>query len=300
MRLGKTTPQLRSSRRSVSKSWKSEYDSRITRNSPALRKISKEKKKRGLTKSSRIDSDSYGEHNYESEFQILTREIATLQCELKPLKQNAFRLQNEILMHHRAITSYEQDVLLDSDALNQAVTAGDFSSAIVQFQNESNSLQHQLIQVRQLFSPNSLHFLRQEVEDGENLCAKLAEYVAETDREIQKNIVQYETYKLSSMYEDVQIQKEKIYHLESQLDEAMELHSKLKNALHLLSDSTYESSDFLDEANTIAKLTRKLNAARRKHFEQCELFLTIRNKQFMEVETVSGALQGKQTVNNAS
>lgn len=235
------------------------------------------------------DEQSY----YESEFERLTYEVAALQCEVKPLRQHYNRLKNEILKHHRAITSSDE-TLTDSDKLNAAVTTGDFSSAIIQFQNESNSLSRQLNQVKQLFSQNSLRILRQEVEDGENSCAILAQSVEDTERDIQKLVTQYETYKLSSMYEDVQLQKEKIYNLTSQLDEAMELHSKLKSENYLLSDSSTEASAFLDEATQITKLNRKLSAARRKHFEQCELFITIRNKQLKEIEAVGGAMHAKQ------
>ncbi|KAK8860544.1 hypothetical protein M9Y10_012209 [Tritrichomonas musculus] len=235
------------------------------------------------------DEQSY----YEAEFERLTYEVAALQCEVKPLRQNYVRLQNEILMHHRAITSSDESIT-ESDTLNNAVTTGDFSSAIILFQNESNSLSRQLSQVKQLFSQNSLRILRQEVEDGENHCAVLAQSVAETEREIQKNVTQYETYKLSSMYEDVQLQKEKIYNLTTQLDEAMELHSKLKSENYLLSDTSQQASAYYDEATQITKLNRKLSAARRKHFEQCELFITIRNKQLKEIEAVGGAIHMKQ------
>lgn len=235
------------------------------------------------------DEQSY----YESEFERLTYEVAALQCEVKPLRQHYNRLKNDILKHHRAITSSDE-TLTDSDKLNAAVTTGDFSSAIIQFQNESNSLSRQLNQVKQIFSQNSLRILRQEVTDGEEHCAVLAQSVEETEREIQKNITQYETYKLSSMYEDVQIQKEKIYNLTSQLEEAMELHSKLKSENYMLSDTTNEVSAYYDEATQITKLNRKLSAARRKHFEQCELFITIRNKQLKEIEAVGGAMHAKQ------
>ena len=47
-------------------------------------------------------------------------------------------------------------IKLDSDALQAAVTRGDFSSAIVQFQNESKNLSKQLLVVKHLFSNNSL------------------------------------------------------------------------------------------------------------------------------------------------
>ncbi|OHT02362.1 hypothetical protein TRFO_30554 [Tritrichomonas foetus] len=240
-----------------------------------------------------VDADEEAE-DIEYEFNQLKHEIAALQCEVKPLRQTYLRLQNDILMHHRALTALDEEIFTDSDALNAAVTAGDFSSAIVQFQNESDSLSHQLNTVKQLFSQNSLRILRQEVEDGENFCASLTSSVYDTDREIHKNVTQYETYKLSRMYEDVQMQKEKIYNLTAQLDEAMQLHAKLKSEHHLLSDTTHESSSFLDEATTITKLNRKLSAQRRKHFEQCELLITLRNKQLKEIESVGNAMHMKQ------
>ena len=240
---------------------------------------------RYLSDRDEIQNEIQNDLNFQ--YQQLKEEIASLQCDLKPLRQTFLKLQNDILMHHRALVSGDDE--LDSDALHAAVTAGDFSSAIVQFQNESENLSKQLAIVKQLFSKNSLKLLNREVEDGEDSCATLQNNVEELEREIQKNVSQYETYKLSKMYEEVQQQKEKIYNLTARLDEAMQTHVKLKSEHFLLSDSSNDNT-FLDEATTISKLTRKLNAARRKHFEQCELLIAIRSKQLKEVESVSGVI----------
>lgn len=261
------------------------------KSAPKTARNSKLKSRNGdIPRFMQAEMEEYDNQTYLwSRFIQINEEIAQLQCEVKPLRKRYADLQNDILMQHKAVTPTEPNLLENPDGLNNALTTGDFSSAIVQFQKESGSLSRQLNQVRQLFSNQSLRVLRNEIEEGKNYVVILASSVADTESEIYSIISQMDTYKLSKKYEDIQLHKQKLYKLAEDLDQAIQIHSQLKSEHYILTDTSNEVG-VVDEATIVSKLNRKLNMLRRKHFEQCELLISLRNKQMNEMEAVGGAM----------
>lgn len=220
----------------------------------------------------------------------LNQEIADLQCDVKPLRQRYLQLQSAIVANHRSLPARNPaEITLDSEEVNSSVPIVDFPTAIIQFQTESDSLKSQVNRTRQLFSPVAIKILETEVEEGQRHVEVLSANIRHTEKEIEKLRTDIDGYRLSRMYEDVQIQKQRIHKLQDDLDMEVQLHSQLKNEHYMLAEAP-EDAALADEAAILSRLTRKLSETRRRHFEQCELLIAVRNKQMREIETVGSAL----------
>ena len=220
----------------------------------------------------------------------LNQEIADLQCDVKPLRQRYLQLQSTIVNHHKSLPWRDPaEITLDCEEVNSAVPIADFSTAMIQFQTESDSLKTHVSKTRKLFSPVAIKLLETEVEEGQRHVEVLTSNIRHTEKEIEKLRTDIDGYRLSRMYEEVQVQKEKIHKLQDDLDLEVQLHSQLKNEHYMLSESP-EDAALADEATIVSRLNRKLSETRRRHFEQCELFLAVREKQMKEIEAVGGAL----------
>ena len=233
--------------------------------------------------------DEFDDPEYlRSEHLKLKEEVAELQCDIKPLRQRYLQLQSDILTHHKALSIDEEESIMNTYSITQAVTLGDFSSAMIKFKSENEALKSQVARTKQLFSHSSIRFLKHEVQSGQGHALSLASNIAETERELERVRSDIDTYKVSTMYEEVQNQKEKIYQLLAKLDHAHQLHSQLKADHYLLTHSSTE--EVADEVATVTRLSRKLAKVRRRHCEKCELLIAVRDKQMKEIEEVGAAL----------
>jgi chromosome segregation ATPase len=204
-----------------------------------------------------------------AEYTKLQEQIAGLQCEIVPLRARIVELRHALLGYQCQPSTL------------------DFSSTMIHFQTEENSLDRQLRAIRFLHSAKSIHELEGELDTGEAACRRFPLSLDRIDREMQNLIADIETYKLSQIYEEVQRQKRKIIKLSMELDQKIHVHDNLTAKRFALAPDNTRSAD---DASAIERLNYKVVTARRRHAETCERLLVIRNAQIREIEEVTAAI----------
>jgi hypothetical protein len=157
---------------------------------------------------------------------------------------------------------------------------------MIEFQNESQSLIRQRLEVKQMYSQGSTNPLRIEISEGVQQCELLRNAVVRIQNELTAVNERIERFRFSRVYEDVQGQKHKCFRLSVDLDHLVQEYDRLRTELYLFDDHSFGSLD--DDAATIDKLTRILTRVRRKHFDACEMLVTLKDKHLREMQDFCG------------
>jgi hypothetical protein len=157
---------------------------------------------------------------------------------------------------------------------------------MIEFQNESQSLNRQRLEVKQMYSQAAVNPLRAEVSRGEEECELLNTAVLRIQKDIAKVYAQIDRFRFSRVYEEVQDQKQKCFRLSVDLDHLVQEYDHLRTELYLYEDRDFGDID--DDAATIGKLERILTRVRRKHFDACEVLVTLKDKHVREIQDFCG------------
>lgn len=228
-----------------------------------------------------------GNQSLSEQFTRLNQEIAQIQCEVKPLRSQYIALQNSLLEKQQKSNFNDE---IDPEDDDQAVNKEEFQTAKFKFENESVKLQKQLDMIRSALSITQINTLEEEEENGKRLVQTLRMNIMQMDEEIDKQQNQINSYRLSQIYDTIQKQKDEIQKLSQELQDEITKHEQLRAQRDGFEESSTMSSEFAEDVNQIGRLKRKLEAARRKHFEKCKVFLQLRNKQLAEIEEVKAAI----------
>ena len=246
------------------------------------------------------ETEIYEEPEYlYDQFLKLNQEIAEIQCEVKPLRARFAHLQNEILAKQQIQQKDEDLDFIDPEDDNTIAKRKDFQSAIFKFQNECSQMQKQLQLIRQAFSPAEIKKLEQEEIEGKNLISTLKINITQMDETLDKYQTQLNQFKLSQLYDTVQRQKDEIQKVTKELQNEISKHEQLKVQRDIYQTDQENADTIAEDVNTIARLKRKLESTRRLHYEKCEIFLALRNKQLKEIEEVKSAIPRDAKLTNA-
>lgn len=218
------------------------------------------------------------------EYVKLNQEIALLQCELKPLREKVTHLQKAIMSAHGAFIERDESDINSSETIQ-------YSSAMIELNNERETLRSRLKEVREYLSPSGTKHLQKEIAEGAEVCALFVASCEELEKqteEVRRNISEL---KNSTLYEDVQAQRKKIVELSESCNNEKQKHLTLKAEMYQMMDpSAQQEESVQNEADRMIKLNRKLDRLRRIQFERSEFYITLREQQMKEINQVSGAL----------
>ena len=218
------------------------------------------------------------------EYFQLNQEIALLQCDLKPLRERVVRLQRALMAVHGAFIQREESDIPASEAIQ-------FSSAMVELNDERITLKSQLSGVRDYVSDASMNDLRKEIAEGTEVCSLFVASCKELEEQTRAIRAQISTYRHSTTYSDVQAQRKKIIALTDAYNDAKQENMTLKMEFDDLSEQTGPVDDKAEaEVEKLIKLGRKLDRLRRIHFDKSEYYITLREKQMKEIADVTAAL----------
>lgn len=217
----------------------------------------------------------------EADYLSLSQDVASLESELLPLRDRATELQYFIM------NNYGQFVIEEKKP-------SDFSSIIIEMQNEKIELQRQYQTMKSVFSTNAIKDMKDEIEELKREVNGLARGVHSIESQADEFQTQIERYRYSRVFSDIQTQKARIRDLTQSLNAEMERYKTLKAEHYVLSDPSASKEQKSIEADYVIKLNRKLNALRRKHFEQCDMLIQLREKQVSEINQVTNAIRMRQ------
>lgn len=225
-----------------------------------------------------------GANALSDEYFQLNQEIALLQCDLKPLRERVVRLQRALMAVHGAFIQREESDIPASEAIQ-------FSSAMVELNDERITLKSQLSGVRDYVSDASMNDLRKEIAEGTEVCSLFVASCKELEEQTRAIKAQISTYRHSTTYSDVQAQRKKIIALTDAYNDAKQENMTLKMEFDDLSEQTGPIDDKAEaEVERLIKLGRKLDRLRRIHFDKSEYYITLREKQMKEIADVTAAL----------
>lgn len=209
--------------------------------------------------------------------------------ETKPLQERYAALQNEILSNHKFSNKSRLARLKMIDPL--ALGSDDFTSAINHFQSESDELAEKIEDIQKLLSAKNIQALEQEVIDGRLTVSRLNQQTQDLDSRILALRTKTDSYRMSYHFRSVQKMKElstKKYH---ELLAETQKYNKARAEYSRLNYKNDIKTENLEDAKLISDLKRKLEASRRKHADQCEELLNLRNDQMNEIESLMKVLK---------
>lgn len=216
------------------------------------------------------------------EFVQINREIALLECELKPLRQQCEKLQQQIMSFHSLYYGHDT---------NEFFKPPDFSSAFIEIQNQRDELSKQLDEVHRYYSKQSIEQIQKEIDLGIHFCELLQESNADLKQQTDDIHEKIEKFRSSHFYQDVQVQRKKIEDLTQEYQDSKHKYQALKAEHFRLTDPILKKEEKdVNQADSVIKLNRKLAAAHRKRLNLSDKYIQLRDNQVKEINLITAAL----------
>ena len=197
----------------------------------------------------------------------LNKEIAELNKALRPMRRSLSLLQSEYLV----------------------MNGIDDQNSLIQMQKESERLDKQLQEYKNVFSDASVGKLSGEVEGLKDEIYSLILFSEEMDTDISEITRNIEDFKNSQTYEVSRQQKEYIRSLVEQVNESVRTHKALKaeiGDIESIQPNTETEKTFIQH-----RYERKLQTLRKEYYNLCELSIAQRNKQMKEIKAIKDSME---------
>lgn len=231
----------------------------------------------------------YDQNALIQQYEALYNEVSALRSEVEPMRRAYIDLKDDLLFQNRCVNASDMEFAYYAPSLSSAIGNGTFSSAIEEFQFQSEENSEEVSTLRNEFSVPAVVRLSVEVEQSrEELYAMRSEL-----KEMQEEESRYR--------EQIEVAKQRFPRdrLEKQLDHIKEVQVNIakyemrnKKLETLLAQLEKETEGIPEEERTaleeIETLSLELSDKRDIYVQKCNEMIEIRNQQLKEIEELSG------------
>jgi hypothetical protein len=212
---------------------------------------------------------------------ILQSEIADVLSEVNPLRANMRELeqrQAEIHAENRYCVEHFAD---EAPETGVAVRQRECEQAVLRLQRETSGLRSRIEELLREISDQRIRDLLIEIGRANRVIHQMTEDCDELGRQADANVRRAEAFRISTLFEEVQENKQKLEDLQAELKNEMAKHNKLKKA-YLLATSDVDRPA-VDAAQPIIELKNRLKREQDIFHERHRILLEQKEQQIQEI-----------------